>query len=272
LSRYDIKARQFVPYLGGISASAVSFSPDGQWAAYMSEPEGQIWRSRIDGSEKLQLTSSQLHPPFTQWSPDGLRVLYVSGVPGEPDEICIVGKQGGTPQIVYRAPAIVRPSWRKDGAIVFGQIPTITEEGDIEILDLQTKQITPLKDSKGSFLPAISRDGRYLASNTVDGKKLKIYDFVKRSWQELAPPTGVGLTEWSTDGRYVYFDSGLGVDPAVYRINIADHKIEQVANLKNFRRVVWGRLPWFGLTPTGDPLLMRDVGSQEVYALDIEGP
>jgi hypothetical protein len=29
---------------------------------------------------------------------------------------------------------------------------------------------------------------------------------------------------------------------------------------------------WFGLTPNGDPLLMRDIGSQEVYALDFEEP
>jgi serine/threonine protein kinase/Tol biopolymer transport system component len=272
LSRYDAKTRQFVPYLGGISASAVSFSPDGQWASYISEPEGQIWRSRIDGSDKLQLTSNQIHPPFTQWSPDGMRIMYVSIVPGEPDEICIVGRQGGTAQIVYRGPSIVRPSWRKDGAIVFGQVPTIAEEGDIKILDLQTGQITPLKNSKGVFLPTLSADGRYLASNTVDGKELKIYDFVQNNWQEFEPASGVALTEWSGDGHYVYFDSGLGVDPAVYRISINDHKIEQVTSLKNFRRVVSGRLPWFGLTPTGDPLLMRDVGSQEVYALDFEGP
>jgi Tol biopolymer transport system component len=147
-----------------------------------------------------------------------------------------------------------------------------TEEGDIKILDLQTGQITPLKNSKGVFLPTLSADGRYLASNTVDGKKLKIYDFVQNNWQEFEPASGVALTEWSGDGHYVYFDSGLGVDPAVYRISINDHKIEQVTSLKNFRRVVSGRLPWFGLTPTGDPLLMRDVGSQEVYALDFEGP
>jgi hypothetical protein len=53
---------------------------------------------------------------------------------------------------------------------------------------------------------------------------------------------------------------------------IADHKVEQVVSLKNFRRAVLGNLPWFGLTPNGDPLLVRDVGSQEVYALDFEEP
>jgi len=60
--------------------------------------------------------------------------------------------------------------------------------------------------------------------------------------------------------------------PAVYRMRIVDHKVEQVASLKNFRRVAWGNLPWLGLTPNGEPLVMRDIGSQEVYALDFEEP
>ena len=50
------------------------------------------------------------------------------------------------------------------------------------------------------------------------------------------------------------------------------HKVEQVTSLKNFRRVIWGNLPWFGLSPKDEPLLLRDVGTQEVYALDFEAP
>jgi hypothetical protein len=55
-------------------------------------------------------------------------------------------------------------------------------------------------------------------------------------------------------------------------MRIADHKVEQVTSLKNFRRAIWGNLPWFGLSPKDEPLVLRDVGSQEVYALDFEEP
>lgn len=51
-----------------------------------------------------------------------------------------------------------------------------------------------------------------------------------------------------------------------------DGKVERVASLQNFRRVVNPWLSWMGLTPDGSPLLMRDIGSQEVYALDFEEP
>jgi len=45
-----------------------------------------------------------------------------------------------------------------------------------------------------------------------------------------------------------------------------------VADLKNVRRVVLPFGQWMGLTPDGSPLLMRDTGTQEVYALDFEEP
>jgi hypothetical protein len=45
-----------------------------------------------------------------------------------------------------------------------------------------------------------------------------------------------------------------------------------VADLQNFRRAVDPWVSWMGLTPDGSPLLTRDIGSQEVYALDFEAP
>jgi Tol biopolymer transport system component len=84
--------------------------------------------------------------------------------------------------------------------------------------------------------------------------------------------TDVGGVKWSADGKYLYFDSGAGGDPAISRLRIADRKLERVTSLKDFRRVIFSLYPWLGLTPEGDPLLMRDVGSQEVYALDFEAP
>lgn len=58
LMRYDMKSRQFISFLGGISAEFVSFSPDGQWVAYVLYPEETLWRSKVDGTERLQLTNA----------------------------------------------------------------------------------------------------------------------------------------------------------------------------------------------------------------------
>ncbi len=275
LSRYEGKSGRVVPYLGGISAVGAKFSPNGQWVAYFTFPEQQLWRSRTDGSEKLQLTvTNTFAGPFLQWSPDGQQIAYVSSLLGQPDRLCLVRRDGGSPRVVHESKAgITRPSWRSDGdAIVFRETLTIAEEGETKLLDLKTGLASTLPGSKGLVLPVVSPDGRYLSSGTADGKKLKLFDFGTRAWREVAPPSGVGMTEWSADSRYIYFDNGVSPAPAIYRLRVGDHKVEQVASLKDFRRVEWGGLPWFGLTPNGDPLVMRDVGSQEVYALDFEQP
>ena len=273
LSRYDGKAGQFVAYLGGISAQGISFSADGQWVAYHTFPESQLWRSRIDGSERLQLTTSQSFSSFARWSPDGRQIAYISSQPGQPDQLFLVGKDGGSPRVLYQAHSLVRPSWLRDGsAMVFAEAPTGPEQAEVKVLDLKTRQMTTLPDSRGLILPIVSPDGRYLASGTADGQKLRLFDFSTQGWQEFTPQAGVGFTELSADSRYLYFDNGLSRDPAIYRLRIADHRVERIVDLKNFRRVVLGQTPWLGLTPDGEPVVMRDTGSQEVYALDFEGP
>jgi hypothetical protein len=54
----DGSRSQLVPVLDGISADNVEFSRDGLWVTYVLEPEGPLWRSRADGSDRLQLTHS----------------------------------------------------------------------------------------------------------------------------------------------------------------------------------------------------------------------
>jgi Tol biopolymer transport system component len=59
-----------VPYLPGISAEDLAFSADGQWVVYASYPDGLLWRSRVDGSERLQLTFPPLQAELPRWSHD----------------------------------------------------------------------------------------------------------------------------------------------------------------------------------------------------------
>ena len=51
-------------------------------------------------------------------------------------------------------------------------------------------------------------------------------------------------------------------------MRVADHKLEKLFSLKNVR------LPdlWTGLAPDDSPMVLRDIGTQEIYALDVELP
>ena len=75
-TRFNQKTQQFEPYLSGISADNVDFSRDGQWVTYVTYPEGSLWRSKADGSERLQLTFPPMQVFLPRWSPDQKQIVF----------------------------------------------------------------------------------------------------------------------------------------------------------------------------------------------------
>jgi hypothetical protein len=42
---------------------------DGEWVTYVLLPEGTLWRSRVNGSERTQLTIAPFRVTLPRWSP-----------------------------------------------------------------------------------------------------------------------------------------------------------------------------------------------------------
>jgi Tol biopolymer transport system component len=266
LVRYDAKSAQFVPYLGGSSVTQVSYSGDGQWVTYLSYPEREVWRSRADGTEKLQLTRA----PLDAWGPtmsfDGRQILFNAFGVGGGQGAYLVSVDGGSLQPL----AINGGAWcgQSDSAVF---VDSPGQDSKIRLFDIKTSRMTIVPGSDGLRLSRCSPDGRYITAITQDGKKIRIYELATGNWSDLAT-RDVGFLQWSSDNKYVYFDTGTSKELAVYRVRISDRQVEKVADLQNFRRSVDPWVSWMGLTPDGSPLLTRDIGSQEVYALDFEAP
>jgi Tol biopolymer transport system component len=240
--------------------------------AYVSFPEGDLWRCRLDGSEKQQLTSAPLFVFSASWSPDGHQLALAAAEPGKPSRLHLIPADGGSPRELPVGELYVnRVSWASDGKSINFQDISRPESSFIRSVDIETLRVATLPGSEQLQIPVRSPNGRYLVAITVDGQKLMLFDFASQKWSEVASMS-VGFTQWSTDSNYVYFDTGYSADPAVYRVRITDEKLERIASLKDFRRAVTGFVTWSGLTPDGSPLLMRDTGTQEVYALDLETP
>ena len=277
LLRFESKSGQFVPYVGGISAHGVDVSKDGHWVAYVSYPEGVLWRSKLDGSQRLQLTSLPMQPWLPRWSPDGKRIAFSAGVPGEPDRIYVVAADGGRPaQLTARNHYETDPNWSPDqNSLMFGGEPWL--EGGapgsaaIHVLDLKTRQVSTLPGSEGLFSPHWSPDGRHVVAMSLDSQKLMLFDFGSQKWAELAN-SPAAYPNWSHDGSYIYFINPYIAEPAVYRIRISDRKLEVVTTLGR-QRLGWSIAgKWMGLAGDDSLLVLRDTGSEEIYALDWETP
>ena len=278
LVRYDPKGRQFTPYLSGISAHGLDFSRDGKWVAYCTYPEGSLWRSRVDGSERLQLTFPPLYAAMPRWSPDGKRIAFEGTGPGSAHRIYLVPAEGGVPQqIVQEERMETDPTWAPDGgSLVFAHAAWleggIHGRSEIVLLGLNTRRLSPLPGAEGLFSPRWSHDGRYITAVPDGAQKLVLFDFSTRKWADLAKITP-NYHSWSPDSKYVYFDSFLTREAAIYRVRISDHKLERIVNLNDIPRpeFAWPG-DWTGVAPDGSLLVLREVGTQEIYALDVQLP
>jgi eukaryotic-like serine/threonine-protein kinase len=270
LVRYDARSAEFIPFLSGISADSVSFSKDGQWIAYVSFPEGMLWRSKLDGSEKIQLTYPPLTAVLPSWSPDGQQIVFYA-FSGPKPKLYTVATQGGAPREMIPGDPKEEwdPTWSPDGAkVAFGSGST-DPNSTILILDVKTNQISMLPGSKGLFSPRWSPDGRFLIALPFASHSLMLFDFATQKWEEITK-ISLGFPNWSKNGDYVYFLHGEN-QPSVMRIRIRDRRLERVADLKNFRQTGYWSF-WLGVAPDDSPLLLRDIGTKEIYALEWQAP
>ncbi|HKR26987.1 MAG TPA: protein kinase [Acidobacteriaceae bacterium] len=274
LMRYDPRTRQFAPFLDGISGEYVSFSKDGQWVAWVSYPDGVLWRSRVDGTDRLQLTSPPMHPALPRWSPDGKNLAFFTFPQSatQPARMYEVPAEGGSPTELLPDDRHNQqdPNWSPDGTrLVFSgdQNDAVREAGKptVRILDLATHQVSFVPGSDGLFSPRWSADGKFLAAMAGDSRTLMLYSFDTGKWRKVAEGN-FGWVNYSSDGKYLYSLDFTG-NGEVVRVSLADGKIERVADLKGF--VTTGQYGGsLSLTPQDEPLLLRDRGTQDVYALD----
>jgi Tol biopolymer transport system component/DNA-binding winged helix-turn-helix (wHTH) protein len=274
--RYDLHTHHFVAYLPGTSAEGLSFSENGEWVAYTSYPDGILWRSRVDGSERIQLTFPPMRVLLPRWSPDGQQLLFSAHNPGRPWSVFILPSKGGTPKQVGSSPEDrVDANWSPDGnSLVFGSYNV--PNNPIWIADMKTGQVSTLPGSVGLFSPRWSPDGRYIcAIHAGRPFKLMLFAFATQKWTQLTN-SDVGDPAWSRDSRYIYFQSG---DPAdwsetINRIRLVDRKQEKIMGLKDLSRSMGASsgVEWFGLAPDGSPLVATDISTNEIYALDVQWP
>jgi Tol biopolymer transport system component len=282
LVRYDASTNQFNIYLSGMSVDHVEFSRDGQWIAYASYPEGVLWRSRVDGTQRLQLSPAGMTAWFPRWSPDGKRIAYMAMSQGKPVRIYVVSSTGGAAESLFSDDETrIDPNWSPDGTSLMFSVQSAgpaekTGVMRIEVLNLRTHQTSRLPGAEGLNAPRWSPDGRYVVATALSQDQWRdpgvvIFDFKTGQWTGFERDP-IDNKWWSADGNYFYFDKYVNNDPAIFRIRMTDRHQERVAGLGQIRRSPGVMGWWMGLAPDNAPLVLRDTSIQEIYALDWQSP
>jgi Tol biopolymer transport system component len=275
LIRFDRKSKQFQPFLGGISANLLSFQRGTRTVAYVAYPDHAIWKSNMDGTGRLQLSDGSLPAEHLSISPDGSQGQVAFMAPSPESNVrraYVISSRGEGAKLLLPKSSgpETDPSWSPDGRRIAFATNTIDDKNrpsDIRIFDVPTQQVSTVPDSAGKFGPRWSPNGQYLLAPSLDLGNLYIFDFKTSQWTQIYEGISA-YASWSHDGRFIYTFRYAG-EPAILRIQAKGGLPELVTDVKGIRYTgTFG--VWFGLDPTDAPLLLRDEGTSDVYALSLQ--
>jgi Tol biopolymer transport system component/DNA-binding winged helix-turn-helix (wHTH) protein len=270
LSRIDPKTGALQPFLGGISAEFVSFSNDGKFVAFVSFPEGVLWKADRDGSNRVQLSQPPMRVVNPRWAPDSKQILFTDEREKIEETYAIPAEGGSARRLLPEETARSGdPNWSPDGTrIVYAWERLPQRELKLCILVLSSRRIDTVPGSTGFFSPRWSPDGRYIAGLDRTASNLQVFDLKTQRWTTLTSNGDVQFPSFSHDSRFIYFlRSGRG--QGVFRIPVTGGESEQVADLRNWHLI--GLVGFsMSLDQTDAPLVLRDVGSDDIYALALD--
>jgi len=270
LLRYSTATKRRETYLGGMSGHFVDPSPDGQWAAFVSYPQRELWKCRPDGTQRVRLTRPGTEAAFPRWSPDGRELSFVGFEAGEPGgSVRRVSADGTGEEILARpgstAWAYWDVCWLPDGeGLVFSRM--IGAPGILG-LDLRTRKISPVPGTDKLVNPKCSRQGHLLADESGTDRTWVLWHG-RKDWVPTGS-RGLAYASWTRDGRAIV---GLSPSSTVDRIDLASRRRTTLVDLSDTPLVAeWGP-PWVGLAADDSPLFLRDRGTRDLYAFDFEAP
>ena len=270
LFHFNLATHKEEPYLSNVtSARRSEHAHHSEMIAWISSKDGTLWRGKADGTERVQLIGAPWQVYMERWSQDDRRMLVMAKLPGTPYKIYTVSSDGGSLEpLLEESRNQADPDWGPGGAaIVFGRLPDYAAEAtapkDIRILDLASRKLSVLPDSTGMFSPRWSPDGRYIAAMTLDQHRLMVFDRTTSKWSTVAEGV-IHNPVWSRDGRNLYFQSLKEDEVPIFRVSIADRRLERICD----RSVASSAdsITFWGLAPDDGP-----IGSSRFYSADVYG-
>ena len=116
------------------------------------------------------------------------------------------------------------------------------------------------------FSPRWSPDGQSIAALNGSSSKIRIFHIATQTWSDLVDAK-IAFPSWSHNGQFIYF-LRTQPDTGIFRVRVNDGEIESVFALNGSHYTgYYGE--WLGLDPNDNPLLLQDLGSDDIYALSL---
>jgi hypothetical protein len=222
-----------------------------------------VWRSRSDGTERLQLTFPPVEAEYPVISPDGARVAYATD-----SGTFLIDANGGPAQKIYEKTSL-NPRWSPNGKNIVITIHPGGRNFSMQMIDAGTGKasLVPGSEGKGG---AFWLDQRTLLASNATQTKFLTLDLDSGKWTDFLDGS---FSDWinSPDRKYVYFATG-GMEPTIQRIRIKNRQVETIVSLKDFSALANNGWTQLRVAPDGSPALTRALDTQEIYALQARWP
>jgi Tol biopolymer transport system component/DNA-binding winged helix-turn-helix (wHTH) protein len=257
------------------NAEEAAVSADGQMVVYSDRPDGSLWRSRTDGSQRIRLTNPPLEGSFPRWSPRGEQILFTGVRPGQSRQIYLLTTDGGSLRpVLPKGWEGLNADWSPDGyrIVVTMRNQKLHPAYALYLLEPTTGVLKELADSKDLSDPRWSADGRYIAARDSSKHRIVLYDVHQENWTVIATGGLLQSPHWSNDGAFVYFQDQLDDEESVFRANVATRKVDRVSGFAPMLRGSAAQCLFSGVAANGSLYVMVERGATEIYALDLDLP
>jgi DNA-binding winged helix-turn-helix (wHTH) protein/Tol biopolymer transport system component len=255
-------------------AARVEFSPDGHWVSWVRRDDASVWRSRLDGSDRVRMLGAPYEAFIMAWSPDATRLAVMARRPGSPWRILIADVNSGhTEELLPEDPHNqADPQWVSDGAeVVFGRLPQRLAEPALPPslfrVDLATRKAVEVPGSAGLFSPRVSPDGRTLLALNASQTAMRQLDLATGIWTTAAQGH-FDDPHFQADSRAVMFRDFAAAGLTLFRLDLTSHRMVPFA--EGLRTGTTLSQPLFaGLLAGNTPVVSAARDGADLYELEV---
>lgn len=103
---------------------------------------------------------------------------------------------------------------------------------------------------------------------SLDQKQLRIYDVASKQWRVLSNRSAADPV-WSSDSRWIYADAFMDPGQPVYRVSVADGRLEELGGIENLHSTEFSDLVLCGLFHDGTIAVRARLTTANLFSLDL---